>query len=143
MTAYLGIFLAALLAATIFPFYSEVAVTAAIIAGKTPWIVWLVASVGNTVGAIINAVLGRVLGLLRVEKLLRMKPEEFARVQGWYNKWGIYSLLLAWAPIGGDALTVVAGVLRARWIPFVILVFAGKSARYAVLIYAVQLANGA
>ncbi len=143
MTAYAGIFIAALLAATIVPFYSEVAVAAAIVAGKTPWLVWLVASLGNTAGAVINGALGRVLGLLRVEKLLRMKPEEFARVQGWYNKWGIYSLLLAWAPIGGDALTVVAGVMRARWIPFVLLVFAGKSARYAVLIYAVQLANGA
>lgn len=140
--AYAGIFLAALLAATIVPFYSEVAVAGAIVAGKSPWIVWLVASLGNTVGAVINAVLGRLLGLLRVEKLLRMKPEEFARVQGWYNRWGIYSLLLAWAPIGGDALTVVAGVMRARWIPFILLVFVGKSARYAILIYAVQLANG-
>ncbi len=137
MSVYIGIFVAAFLAATIVPFYSEVAVGAAVLGGKSPWLVWLVASVGNTLGAVVNGILGRVLGLMHVERLLRIKPQEMERVQRWFGKYGVWSLLLAWLPIGGDAITVVAGVMRVRWIPFVALVFAGKAARYAVLIYAV------
>ncbi|MEM6937045.1 MAG: hypothetical protein AAF552_11355, partial [Pseudomonadota bacterium] len=51
------------------------------------------------------------------------------------QQYGQWSLLLAWAPIGGDALTVIAGILRVRWLAFVVLVFAGKAARYAVVIW--------
>ena len=35
----------------------------------------------------------------------------------WYGKWGRWSLLLSWVPIGGDALTVIAGVLRELGLP--------------------------
>ena len=36
-------------------------------------------------------------------------------------------------PIGGDALTVLAGVLREPLPTFLLLVFVGKAARYIVL----------
>ncbi len=34
------------------------------------------------------------------------------RAQGWYHRYGRWSLLMSWAPVIGDPLTVVAGVLR-------------------------------
>jgi membrane protein YqaA with SNARE-associated domain len=139
LSVYIAIFAAAFLAATIVPFYSEVAVGAAVLAGQSPAAVWLAASLGNTAGAVVNGLLGRFLGYAHVERLLMLDAEQFARVRAWYQRWGIWSLLLAWLPIGGDALTVVAGVMRARWPAFILLVFTGKAARYAVLIYAVLL----
>lgn len=135
MSVYVGIFVTALLAATILPFYSEVAVGAAVLAGQPVVPVWAAASVGNTLGAVINAVLGRLLGELHVERLMRMRPADMERMRRWFQKYGAWSLLLAWLPIGGDALTVIGGVMRVSWLKFLVLVFTGKAARYAVLIY--------
>lgn len=47
-----------------------------------------------------------------------------------YGKW---TLLLSWMPLFGDALTVVAGVLREPMLPFTILVFVAKTGRHVVL----------
>lgn len=137
MSVLAGVFVAALLAATVVPFYSEVAVGAAIIGGYSAFAVWLAASLGNTLGAVINGILGRTLGHLRVERLMCLSPRQAARARDWFQRWGAWSLLLAWLPIGGDALTVVAGIMRVDWLKFVVLVFVGKSARYGVLIWVV------
>jgi len=138
LTTYLAVFLAALLAATILPFSSEVAVGAAVVAGSAPLPLWLWASLGNTVGALINGALGRLLTTAEVRRRLRIKTSHYEQAQAWFRKWGVWSLLLAWVPVVGDALTVVAGALRVRWWIFATLVFAGKGARYAVLIYALM-----
>ena len=58
------------------------------------------------------------------------------RAQAFYAKWGRYSLLASWVPIIGDPITVVAGVLRDRFLVFLILVAIAKSGRYVVLAYA-------
>jgi membrane protein YqaA with SNARE-associated domain len=42
--------------------------------------------------------------------------------------------LLAWLPIGGDALTFIAGVMRVRFDLFFVLTAIGKGIRYAVLL---------
>jgi len=45
---------------------------------------------------------------------------------------------LSWLPVGGDALTVIAGILRVRFDLFLILVALGKGARYAAVIAGVD-----
>ena len=47
-----------------------------------------------------------------------------------FLRYGTWSLLFTWLPIGGDALTVVAGVLQVNPYLFVVLVAIGKGARY-------------
>lgn len=42
-------------------------------------------------------------------------------------------MLLSWLPIGGDALTVVAGVMRESIWTFLALVSIAKTGRYIVL----------
>jgi len=42
-------------------------------------------------------------------------------------------LLLSWAPLGGDALTIAAGVLREPFWSFLLLVAIAKTGRYIVL----------
>lgn len=52
-----------------------------------------------------------------------------------FKKFGIIVLLFAWVPVIGDPLTVMAGILRIRLRWFLILVTAGKLARYIVISY--------
>ena len=62
------------------------------------------------------------------------KANKLHRVQRWYQKFGVWSLLLSWAPIGGDALTFIAGMMRVKLWQLVVLCAIGKGARYAVVI---------
>ena len=61
MGGYLLLFVSAFLAATIIPFYSEVMLYALIRQGESAWLLISVASIGNTLGAAVNWVLGRFL----------------------------------------------------------------------------------
>ena len=53
--------------------------------------------------------------------------------QRWYGKYGKWSLLLSWAPVIGDPLTIVAGVMRESFPVFLLLVAVAKIGRYLVL----------
>ena len=56
-----------------------------------------------------------------------------APAEGWYRRYGRWSLLGAWLPVVGDPLTVVAGVLREPFWVFLALVTVAKGGRYLVL----------
>lgn len=129
-----GLFAAALLAATIVPAQSEALLVALVVQGEcSPWLLVTVASVGNVLGSVVNWLLGRGIERFRDRRWFPVKPCALERAQGWYHRWGRWSLLLAWMPIIGDPLTVVAGTMREPLRTFLPLVAAGKVARYAVL----------
>ena len=134
--ALLSLFLTAFLAATILPAFSEVAVLGLQAAGADPWLLWVVASTGNTLGSVVNWWLGGQLQRFRDRPWFPVGERELERASRWFQRYGRWSLLFAWAPIGGDGLTVVAGLLRVPLLPFVVLVATGKAARYAVLLLA-------
>lgn len=141
MTAYLLMFGAAFLAATILPFYSEVIVVGMVVDRPEEWVwIWLVASLGNTLGSAANWVLGRYLEGYQDRRWFPFKVGKLSRAQEWFQKYGVWSLLLAWAPVGGDALTFLAGVMTVNFTLFWILTFVGKAGRYLVLINVTQLA---
>lgn len=133
--SYLGLFLTAFLAATIVPFSSEallvgMRVSEAFSVGG----LLVAASLGNTLGAVVNWGLGRFCLHWRDRRWFPVKPKELDRASAWFNRYGIWSLLLAWVPIIGDPITLAAGVLRARFLPFLLLVAISKTGRYAVLL---------
>ncbi|TCZ56624.1 YqaA family protein [Roseicella aquatilis] len=134
LAAYGSLFLAALGAASILPFQSEPVLVALLLAGgQPPWLLVLVASIGNVLGSVTNWVLGRWIHRWRDRPWFPVTPAMLARAEGWYHRWGRWSLLLSWAPFGGDALTVIAGVLREPFWAFLLLVTIAKTARYVVL----------
>jgi membrane protein YqaA with SNARE-associated domain len=135
LTEYLALFGAAFAAATVLPFYSELAVTGMLLSGSEPWLVLVWASAGNTLGALMNYLLARYLLHYQDRKWFPFNPATLDGAQRWFNRYGFWSLLLAWAPIGGDALTVVAGIMKVPLPLFLVLVGAGKTARYAALIW--------
>lgn len=134
MIAYLTLAASAFVAATVFPLQSEAVLIGLMLAGDQPvWALVLVASVANTAGSVVNWWLGGVIHRYRERRWFPASPEQLARAEGWYRRWGHWSLMLSWAPIIGDPLTVIAGVLREPLWRFLILVALAKTGRYVTL----------
>ena len=134
LATYLGLFVAALGAASILPMQSEPVLVALLLLGDQPaWVLVAVASVGNTLGSCINWLLGRAVERFRDRRWFPVSPAALARAEGWYRRWGRWSLLMSWVPVVGDPLTVIAGVLREPFATFLLLVAVAKTARYIVL----------
>ena len=126
---------ASFLAATLLPGSSEILLVALIVQHPDAALLFvLVATVGNTAGSVVNYVLGLGLGRPVAERFPKfVSKESLARAEDWFSRYGMWTLLFAWVPVIGDPLTVVAGVLRTRLVQFVLLVAAGKSARYIAI----------
>lgn len=138
LEGYSGLFLVAFLAATILPAYSEILFAGLLVGGYEPWALWAWATAGNTLGAVVNWLLGRYLLHFRDRQWFPFKPAALGAAQRWFQRYGVWSLLLAWAPVGGDALTFVAGLMRVRFGLFVLLTAIGKGARYAIVLGLVE-----
>jgi membrane protein YqaA with SNARE-associated domain len=129
-----GLFASAFLSATLLPGSSEAALLALLALGKSdtaPLIA--VATLGNVLGSMVNWAMGRFLAHFRDRRWFPIDQRTYDRAAAWYNRFGVWSLLLAWVPIIGDPLTVVAGMLRVDWRWFVLLVTIGKLGRYLAL----------
>ncbi|MCF8259489.1 MAG: DedA family protein [Melioribacteraceae bacterium] len=134
---YQGLFLASFLAATILPLSSELVLTYLLANGFDPVYVVIIATIGNTLGAVTNYAIGFGGSILLVRKVLRISELEFEKTRKRFEKYGIISLLFAWVPIIGDPLTVVAGSLKINFSLFLLLVTIGKFLRYLVVAYLV------
>jgi membrane protein YqaA with SNARE-associated domain len=133
LALYLGLFFVALVAATILPAQSEAALVGLLLAGYPPWLLLMIASAGNVLGAVINWLLGRGIDKFSGRPWFPAGPESLARARAWYTRYGKWSLLLSWVPIIGDPLTVAAGVMRERLSVFLTIVTLAKAGRYVVL----------
>ncbi len=134
--AYLTLFTSALVAATLLPAQSEAVLAGLVLGGQQPVAVLVtVASIGNVLGAVINWALGRGIERFRERRWFPVGPQALARAERHYRRWGKWSLLLSWAPLIGDPLTVVAGILRERLWVFLLLVTVAKLGRYLVLVW--------
>ncbi len=134
MAAYLGLFVVSFLAATLLPGGSEIALTTALASTDNSVILLIAfATIGNVLGSMVNWVLGRYFNHLKDRSWYPIKPDQMDRAEQWYQKYGRWSLLLSWAPIIGDPLTLISGMFREPLISFVILVTIAKLTRYLVV----------
>ncbi len=134
LAVYAGLLAVAFLAATLLPLQSESALTALLLTGHYPVVTLIaVASIGNTLGSSLNWLLGRYIERFRQRRWFPVSDAALSRAQLWYQRYGRWSLLLSWAPLIGDPLTVAAGVLREPFTGFVVLVAIAKTVRYGVL----------
>ena len=133
---YLSLFFISFLAATILPFSSELSLAGLITTSNYDNVLLLiVASFGNVLGSVVNWVLGFYSRNLTIKKWFPFKETQIERSSKWFNKFGKWSLLFAWVPILGDPITLVAGLLRVRFLDFIILVAIGKISRYLLVFY--------
>ena len=132
---YGALFLSAFLAATILPVSSEAVLAGLIVAGRgDPGLLLVVAMVGNTLGSVVNWILGRGIGSLRDRRWFPVTPDRYEQASRIFRRFGEWTLLFAWLPVVGDAFTIAAGAARVNLGVFVALVAIGKAARYAVIV---------
>lgn len=134
---YVGLFLAAFLAATAIPFGSEFVFAALIVAGLDPWLCVIVASIGNWLGGMTNYYLGRMGKLEWIEKYLKVKKEKIDKVHNWLMGKGASMAFFSFLPAVGTAIGIALGYMRANVYIVNITMFAGKFIRYAVLAYGI------
>ena len=133
---YLSLFIISFLAATILPFSSELTLAGLVATSNYDNLsLLIVASLGNVLGSVVNWILGFYSRKLSKKKWFPFKDEQIEKSSKWFNKFGRWSLLFAWVPIIGDPLTLAAGLLRVKFIEFLILVTIGKVSRYLVIFY--------
>jgi membrane protein YqaA with SNARE-associated domain len=140
--AYLTLFLTAFVAATLLPAYSEILVGTLVSQDYALFWIWFWATAGNTLGSVVNGVIGRQVDRFKHKRWFPVSELQLHKARNRFNRYGQWSLLLGWLPIGGDALTLVGGIMRVPWLNFVVLVGIGKGLRYAFVIWVVLEASG-
>jgi membrane protein YqaA with SNARE-associated domain len=107
----ISLFASSFLSATLLPGNSEVVLIAMLLAGVSqPWLLVLIAIIGNSLGGVTNVILGR---LFPLRKTSRWQE----KASGWLRRYGAVTLLLSWAPVIGDLLCLLAGWMRISWGP--------------------------
>ncbi len=125
------------------PPFSEVLFGTLITQGYSWWWLWFWATLGNTLGSVVNGVIGRQVDRFKHKRWFPVSEMQLHKARNRFNRYGQWSLLMGWLPLGGDALTLVGGIMRVPWLNFVILVGIGKGARYAFVLWLVAEASGA
>lgn len=137
---YWGMFLAAFLAASIFPSSSEAVMVGLQLAGLDPVMLLVWGTVGNVGGSMFNYCLGRLGRMEWIEKYLHVKRESVEKAQHWMERKGAWvGGVLCVVPVIGDAISVALGFMRANWLICLISITIGKLVRYAILVYTVTL----
>lgn len=115
-----GLFISSFLAATLLPGGSEVVLIGLMkLHPELFWLALLLGTIGNTLGGMVSFGMGRLLPHTHQLK-------HVAQVQ----RYGAPLLLLAWAPLIGDALCLAGGWLRLNPWYAALFMALGKFARY-------------
>lgn len=136
---YMGMFLAALLAGSFFPFSSEGVMAALIAAGLDPWQLMAYGTVGNVLGSAINYGVGRLGKVEWFERYLHVKEKDLQRAERFMAGRGAWMGFFAFLPVLGSAITILLGLMRANVVITFIAITLGKIFRYIILIYGVGL----
>lgn len=122
-----ALFIIAFVSATLVPMGSEPAVFAVIkLNPELYWPAILVATLGNTLGGIVNYAMGYF-------AKQAFAKERQTRWFGWLQHFGPVALLLSWLPVVGDPLCVLAGWLKMPLLPSIAWMAIGKLARYLTM----------
>lgn len=93
----------------------------------------LSASIGNVLAIVVNYYLGF---WLYEKTKSKLESSRVGRKSIYYgHSYGFYALLLSWLPIIGDPLTLVAGLVRLRFVWFLVIAGGLRVGRYVVISY--------
>ncbi len=132
---YLGLFIAAFLAATVVPFSSEVVFTALVYNGLDPWRAVFVATAGNWLGGLTCYYLGHMGKIEWIEKYLRIKKEKMDKFMDKFHKYGDWFAFFSFLPAVGDIIAVASGFFRCRFWIVALSMLLGKFTRYIIWMY--------
>ena len=135
---YIGVFIAAFLAATILPFSSEVVLSGVLLTGASYTLCIAAATVGNWLGGMTCYWLGLLGKKEWIVKYLKLKEEKLDRVTLWLQKKGTWMAFFVFLPGIGDFFAVALGLLRANVWAVSGFMLAGKLFRYLIWVKAVD-----
>lgn len=131
-----GMFVAAFLAGSFFPFSSEVVMLGLLAAGTDPTDLLLWGTAGNTLGSLFNYGVGSMGREEWITRWTKVQPEKLEKGKRWVRDYGAWAGFLAWLPLLGSVITVALGFLRVKLVYAMTTVAIGKYIRYWVLIKA-------
>ncbi|MDO4790187.1 MAG: VTT domain-containing protein [Porphyromonas sp.] len=129
---YLGVFVAAFLAATILPFSSEVVLSGVLLAGADYWMCIAAATIGNWLGGMSCYWLGAQGKKEWIIKYLRVNPLRLEKITNWLQGRGSWMGFWAFLPGVGDFFAIALGLLRANVWSVALFMLTGKLVRYLV-----------
>lgn len=132
----MGMFVAAVLAGSVFPFSSEVVMMGLLSAGADPVGVLIWGTVGNVLGSVINYGIGRLGREEWMVKYAKVSPEKLERGRTYVSKYGAWAGLLAWIPLLGSLVTVAMGFMRTNPLWSLVTIATGKYLRYQIIVSA-------
>ena len=125
-----SLFASSFLSATLLPGNSEVLLVALLLSGAShPWLLILIATMGNSLGGVTNVILGRFFPLRKTSRWQE-------KATGFLKRYGAAALLLSWMPVIGDLLCLLAGWMRISWGPVIFFLCLGKALRYVLVTFA-------
>ncbi|MCI6211984.1 YqaA family protein [Bacteroides heparinolyticus] len=135
---YPGLFFSALLAGSILPFSSEVVMVALVKVGLSPALCILAATLGNTIGGLTCYYMGHLGRIDWIEKYFKVKKEKIDKMQHFLQGKGALMAFFAFLPFVGEAIAIALGFMRSNLALTATSMFAGKLARYVVMLWALQ-----
>ncbi len=129
---YLTLFFSSFISATLFPMGSEALLIYDINQGYNIYFLLFFATLGNSLGSIVNYYFGLKGEEYLVEKKV-LNEKRILKYKNIFDRFGGFALLLSWAPIIGDPITFIAGILKYDFKRFLLLVVLAKFARYLFL----------
>ena len=129
-----GMFVAAFLAGSFFPFSSEVVMLGLLGAGASPMGLLVWGTVGNVLGSLFNYYVGTLGREEWITRYTKVSPAKLERGKGYVRRYGAWAGLLAWVPLLGSLITVALGFMRVNAAASMATIAVGKYVRYQVLV---------
>lgn len=132
--AYFILFFSAFGAATLLPLQSEAVLIGLLFQNQySIFALIMVASFGNILGSCVNWYLGLKIEQFKAKKWFPVSEKNMVKAEHIYQKYGYWSLLLSWVPIIGDPITLIAGLMKEKFVRFLFMVTMAKTARYCFI----------
>lgn len=130
----IGLFFICFLASTLYPLGSEAFVIGFVAFGFEPLEVWIVASIGNTLGSLSTYYLAYYGGEPFIARFFPKAKDKIALFTPRVRAYGFIYAFLVFMPFIGDIFALVLGIVRYSQILSICGIACGKMLRYAVLL---------
>lgn len=127
---YAGLFIGALLAATVIPFSSDFLLVGMLAAGGNVVLTVLFASLGNWAGGMISYYMGYAGRWEWIERWFKVKKETLEKQKSKIERWGAWLAFLSWLPFVGDLFALGLGFYRVNGWLVAIYMLIGKTLRF-------------
>lgn len=127
---YFGLFIGALLAATVIPFSSDFLLIGMLAAGGNVVLTVIVASLGNWAGGMISYWMGHAGRWEWIERWFKVKRDTLEKQKTRIDRWGAWLAFLSWLPLVGDLFALGLGFYKVNPWQVALFMLIGKTARF-------------